>query len=343
MRILHIINNNTFNIYCRTISDLVCALKSQGVDQRIFCNKENSKILFSGIQTSVIQFNKNIFGFTSKSSVVEKYKPDLIITWGLPAREFIGDAKSLHISFVESISDMQSFDNCDYIFTNSESILHFLKSNGWSGNKSFYLPPFVSEKTSAGIAKKNLYIPERSKVIFSSAGFYNAINFTPLFYAVSSIPELYLILSGHGTDMKEISDIAMEIGVKPRIRFVELSENVPSLIRISEFSIFPFFDIEIQKSIITSFQNKSLVITEKNYLTSEIVSDKENAIILHSNNYSNIADVIQTNLTDKLLHREIVENARKDYEEKYSETAAIKQYLDVFKNLISSYGASNNF
>ncbi|MDR2933967.1 MAG: glycosyltransferase, partial [Rickettsiales bacterium] len=262
-----------------------------------------------------------------------------------PARDFIGSTKVLHISFAESISDMKSFEQCDYVFTNSESTLHFLKTNGWSGNKSFYLPQFVPEKNVLGnnVSKKDLYIPERSNVIFSSAGFFGAINFTPLFYAVSSIPELYLILCGYGTEKQEIEDIAMEIGVKPRIRFIELSDNLSSLITISEFSIFPFFDIEIQKSILTSFQNKSLVITEKNYLTSEIISDKENAITLTSNNYSNIADIIQTNLTDKLLHKEIIENAYTIYKEKYSEEKIIKQYINIFETLISEYNQPNNF
>ncbi|MDR2934136.1 MAG: hypothetical protein LBU68_02540, partial [Rickettsiales bacterium] len=88
MKILHIITNNTFNIYNRTISDLICALKNQNIEQQIFCNAENNKLLFPGISTHPISFNKNIFGLTSKTSIIEKFKPDIIITWGSPARDF---------------------------------------------------------------------------------------------------------------------------------------------------------------------------------------------------------------------------------------------------------------
>ena len=336
MKILHVITNATFNIYYRTVSDFINLFKDNNIDQSIIYDEGDLSKFFDTIQSINIPFTKNIFGFSMKLNfAINKIAPDIIMTWGYPAREFINNTKYQHVSFVESISQMESFSVCDYIFTNSDTILSFVRTNKWSGKRSFYVPQFILEKDSKKIQKKDLYIPEHSKVIFSSAGFYNAINVQPLFSAVSLIPELYLILLGHGPNMKDIRDIATKIGVKPRVRIIDSFENIDSLISMSEFSIFPFFDIEIQKSILASFKNKKLVIADKNYLTTEIIKDKENGIILHSNNYINISDVIQKNLTDKSSYNDLIDQAYKEYINKYDKNKAIKQVIDILSQIIS--------
>lgn len=339
IKIIHIISNKTFTTYFRTISDLIPALKTKGIQQTIISDEANDKLNFTGILKYILPFSKGFFGFNFKlNKILKQHKPQIIITWGEKARNFISNIHTpiLHLSFVESISNLKSFNNCDYLFTNSEAILSFLKNNGWSGSKSFFIPPFVRQLKPSVITKKDLFIPERSKIIFSATGFYKANNFQPLFYALSTIPELYMILVGYGgSDKKEIENLAADIGIKPRIRFTNLSDKLSGYLNISEFSIFPFFDIEMQKSILDSFQMRKMVICNKNYLTNDLIQDKYNGLILHSDIYTDIADIISTNLEDKSNREEITNNAFNSYYKRYTEEICINTYIDMLKTIIN--------
>ncbi len=335
MKILHVITNTTFNIYYSTINNLLKSLHQNSIEQNIIYDSESLNGAFPGISSLHVPYTKNIFGFNFKLFFsINKFNPDIVITWGELARNFIGNTKYPHLSFVESISNMKSFSVCDYIFTNSENILNFLKKNGWSGNRSIYLPPLIQNADWKKITKKDLYIPEHSKVIFSSTGFFKAINTFPLFRAISFIPELYLILTGHGPNINEVREDATKAGVKPRIRIINNVNNINGLLNISEFSIFPFFDMEIKLSILSSFKNKKLVIADQNYLTKEIIKDNYNGIMLYSTEYANIANIIQKNLTDKSVHEEFINNAYNDYNNLYQEAKIIKQYINIFQKII---------
>ncbi len=349
MKILHFIDGEYFANHKKTIMELIFALHQYGIKQEFITSFNTDLEGISNI--SNIVFWKNIKKgkfkkFLNKLFIlrfVSKVQPDIVIKWGRDARKHAVSGNFVSISFVNECENMEHFDKSDYIMTNLERVLDYVKNNGFSGAKAFYLPPIIYEYVNVKpFSKRDFFIPEKSKIIYIAGTFKKNIGFENMFEVVSSIQDRYFFIAGFGKDEEHIYDYASRVNMKARSRFIHDIDKSFEALKLSDLAILTFDDIELHKNILQAWLAKKIVITLHNSIALEFIKDGVNGFIVPRNDTylfrKKLKEVL--NLTEEEKNK-IIENAY-NQAQNFLVSSLINQYIKTFDLLIDQYHSRKN-
>ncbi|MDR3126677.1 MAG: glycosyltransferase [Rickettsiales bacterium] len=281
MRILHIFDKDCFGLYARTISELVTALfeyRKIHVDQAAYAMHGADDhglgriIQFEYWRPSVWR------GGMLASRACARFAPDAVIKWGIGARRLDPGGDFIQLSFIGAPGEIRGVAKSDYVVANSESILAHAKSHGFSGAKSFLLPPFAHEYRGAPeVTKRNLFIPEKSRVAYIAGTFLKGIGFEQALEAVASVPNIYFAISGGGRDEEAITDYMARVNVRSRARISREPERALGLLKISDIALLPMAESPVVKNMIEAARARRPIITTANPYSADF-ADGTNSI-----------------------------------------------------------------
>lgn len=349
MKILHFIDSSYFYLHRKTISELILSLSKNGVEQEVITSNGTQLGLIS--QVVSVRYWKVANGRSANTFMnkfrmwlwASQFSPDIVIKWGKQARQLAPSGDFVQISFLNEKANLNSFDKSDYIMTNLESVLEYVKQNGFSGAKAFYVPSFVYEyKDVKPLDRRDFYMPEKAKIIYIAGNFLKGIGFENMFEVVSSIQNTYFFIVGSGRDGEYIKDYASRVNMKARSRFIEEIEKSLVALQLADFAILTFDDLELQKNILEAWLSKKLVLTLKNDISSEFVKDGVNGFVVPKNDTyflrKKLKEVMELSEEDK---NRIVNNAYENAKD-FVDSKIILNYIKVFEDLISKYNSRKN-
>ena len=348
MKILHIIDTDYFKSHSKIILELILALNKFNIKQKIYTSKTTDLPIFSNNIEVVYWDSIKIFDiFKPKIKTMMLYssfKPEITIKWGPYARK-LATNYGIQMSYSDEIEKISSFNRNDYIISTSEKIINLFKANGFSGMKSIYLPNFAyNYNKDIKLTKKELFIPDRANIAYIASAFRKDIGFETLFSNLSVVENKYFIIAGYGktSNREYIEDRAQFHNIKAKSRFITNIQMANAALELADFSILPFYDVSIEKYILESMLSKKLVITVRNEITEELITDgKTGFFIPKRDDY-----LIKKRLKEiiKLDTAEVQTITDNGYNEalQYSEDKIIPKYIETFQNLIDNKNRLQN-
>lgn len=349
MKILHIIDPAYFQTHKKTISELILSLSLSKMEQKVY-TREGEKLGWIDTVCEVVGWkvakSGKLKGLSNKLKtwfLFSSFRPDIVIKYGLDARVIANGVGGVQISFINEKENLSTFENTDYIMTNVDDVLSYVKSHGYSGTRSFLLPSFVYEYPNIpDIVKKDYFIPEKSDVVYVGGTFLKNIGFEWAFDALSIIQNTYFFIAGSGPDDEYVKDCALRVNLKARSRFIpEIEKSMKALADV-KFAFLPFDDPELSKYILEAMLQKKLVVTVKNSQSEEFILDgKTGFFVPRTDMYlikKKLKEVIA--LSDK--EREKIVNDAFEYAQKYIAPVIIPAYLQMFEELVRRYNSRKN-
>ncbi len=349
MKILHIIDGDYFKTHKKTISEFILALSHENIQQKIYapegadlgwvstlCDIQNWKVPKSGKTNNL----KNKF---KTWLLLSSFHPDLIIKYGKTAREIAWETGGVQISFLNEKENLSSYENTDYIMTNIEDVLNFAKSHGYSGSRSFLLPPFMYlYDNNIPVDKRSYFIPEKAKIVYIAGTFLKNVGFERAFDSVGVVSDTYFFIVGSGPDEEYVKDYASRVNIKARSRFIPEIEKSFVSSSVAEFAFLPFDDSELSKYILETMMQKKLVVTVENSQSKEfIVEGKTGFFVPKNDNYlikKRLKEIIALPEEEK---QKIVE-AGFEVAKHYMHKKIISGYIQMFEELIKKYNSRKN-
>ncbi len=349
MKILHFIDASYFYLHRKTIIELILALYDKGVEQEIVtATGVKIDMLDNIVPIKYWKVDKKGRSFTLRNRIkmwleASKFSPDILIKWGAEARRLAPSGDFVQISFLNEKVSLKGVDKSDYIMTNLEHVLEYVKQNGFSGAKSFYVPSFVYQyKNASSFDRRDFYMPEKSKIIYIAGNFLKNIGYENMFEVVSSVQNTYFFIYGSGRDEEYVKDYASRVNMKARSRFIsDVDKSFPAL-QLSDFAILTFDDVELQKNILEAWMGKKLVLTVKTDISAEFITDGENGFVVPKNDTyflrKKLKEIMEMSEEDR---SKIVNNAFETARD-FSSDIVIENYIKIFENLISKYKSRKN-
>lgn len=349
MKILHIIDSAYFETHKKTISEFILALSHENVEQKIYtvegaelgwvktlCEIKNWKISKSG---KIKTLSNKIKTWLLLSS----FHPDIIIKYGKSARDIAWETGGVQVSFLNEKENLSSFENTDYIMTNIEDVLLFAKSHGYSGSRSFLLPPFMYVyDNNVPVDKRTYFIPEKAKIVYIAGTFLKNIGFERAFDSIGIVSDTYFFIVGSGPDEEYVKDYASRVNIKARSRFIPEIEKSFISASVAEFSFLPFDDSELSKYILESMMQKKLVITVKNSQSEEFVVDGQTGFFVEKNDNYLIKKKLKEIMSLSNEERQKIADAGFEVAKNYLHQKVISGYLQMFEELIKKYNSRKN-
>ncbi|MBR1544798.1 MAG: glycosyltransferase [Alphaproteobacteria bacterium] len=349
MKILHIIDTTYFETHKKTISEFILALSHENIEQKIYtemgtdigwvktlCDVENWKI-------SKSEKLRTLSNKIKTWLLISSFRPDIIIKYGKNAREIAWETGGVQISFLNEKENLSTFENTDYIMTNTEDVLSFAKSHGYSGSRSFLLPPFMyMYDNNVPVEKRNYFIPEKAKIIYIAGTFLKNIGFERAFDSIGIVSDTYFFIVGSGPDEEYVKDYASKVNIKARSRFISEIEKSFISASVAEFAFLPFDDTELSKYILEAMMQKKLVITVKNSQSEEFVSDGKTGFFVSKNDNYLIKKKLKEIMNLSPEEKQKIADAGFEVAKNYLHTKIITGYIQTFKELIKKYNSRKN-
>ena len=349
MKILHVIDYAYFRTHKKTISEFILALSHENIVQKVYtsdgadlgwvnkiCDIENWKISKSGKFRTFSNKVKTWF-------LVSSFHPDIIIKYGKDARYIMWGSSGVQVSFLNERENLTSFENTDYIMTNVEDVLTFVKSHGYSGSRSFLLPQFMYLYDNNLVFEKRTYfIPEKAQIVGMAGTFVKNIGFENAFDAVSVVNDVYFFIMGNGPEEEYIKDYASRVNIKARSRFIPEIEKSFGVLGLVKFAFLPFDEGELSKYILEAMMQKKLVVTIKNSQSEEFVVDGKTGFFVPKNDIYLVKKKLKEILALSDDERQKITDAAFEIAKNYLHKKVIPGYLQMFQELIRKYNSRKN-
>jgi glycosyltransferase involved in cell wall biosynthesis len=349
MKILHIIDSRYFDENRKTISELLLALYESGVTQEIAAaDGESLGWLDTLVPFSRFKRTKDGRSATFANKVrmwraAAGFSPDVAIKWGREARELGVSGSFVQVSHLSAREAISSFDRSDYIMTNLEGPLKYAKENGFSGAKSFMLPPFVKNyRNVPELSKRGLFIPEKAKVIYAAATFARGIGYEAMFDAVGSVQDVYFVIAGAGRDEEYVKDYASRVNVKARSRFVPDVEKTQSALSLSDIALLPFDEPDAAKHILEAMMARKLVVTIRGAVAREFVADGKTGIVVPPRDAYLLRRSVKEALGMDDAERAEITEAAYEFASQYAAAKVVPGYISALEELARKYNSRKN-
>jgi len=280
MKLLHIIDGDYFALMERTITDVIGALSAAGARQTALSDGQGKLPLPAtafGTQLGIMDSWLNRF---KSANVVKQYQPDAVIRWGEKARELRVNGTFMDITFASQLDDFKNFDRATTVMANDEATLRAARVHGFSGLKSFVLPPFFTDYKGK-ISRGELFILERAPIVFAAGLFAKGAGWEDLFDAFAVLRETYFIIQGQG-DLELIKELSAKAGVKSRCRFVPDFTKTAALMKLASFAALTPKNPEFAKFALAAARAGIPVLASEGREAEEFIEDGKSGFLVKS-------------------------------------------------------------
>lgn len=322
---------------------LVIGLHNAGLDQRVVIRKNARRaqvLRDAGLAPVELDFGGR---FDIKTGLMMKrqlrdYRPHAVLTWMNRATTKMPRRRPSDLDYVLSARlggyyNLKYYRNCNHLIGNTQDICDYLIKEGWPEDRTHYLPNFVAADHRPAIARSELHIPERAKMILTLGRLHINKAFDTLIRALVDVPEAYLVIAGEGPEREALETLAQELGVRPRMRMLGWRDDVPELMAASDLFVCPSRHEPLGNVVIEGWAQNRPVVAAASQGPVSLIKDGVDGMITPIDDAPAMAQAINKVLKDTTFAGDLAQAGRGRYEREFTEKQVVQQYLDFFQQV----------
>lgn len=273
---------------------------------------------------------------------LKTFKPDIVLSWMNRAASMCPKAKNgeyLHIARLGGYYDLKYYQSCDHLIGNTQDIVDYLVKEGWPKDRAHYLPNFVADEQAAPIARKAFYTPDSVPLIVAMGRLHENKAFDILLQALARVPSAYLWIAGDGPLRHDLDKLAEKLAVKPRVRFLGWREDTSALMQAADLFVCPSRHEPLGNVVIEAWAQNIPVVAADSYGPGTLIKHLESGVLVPIDDPVTMARAIKNVLEDPKLAERIALQGRAEFEEHYSESVVVEQYLEFFRKVTAPCAA----
>ncbi|WP_404384079.1 glycosyltransferase [Caenispirillum salinarum] len=321
---------------------LVTALHRAGVQQHVVLRENGTrtdKLREAGLRPVELPFGGRFDLKTGRGlkKEIARFQPHVVLSWMNRATRFVPkDGPFVKCARLGGYYDLKYYRHCDHLIGNTPDIVDYLVKQGWPEERAHYLPNFVNEEQAAAPAsRKANYTPGSVPLVFALGRLHVNKGFDTLLRAIARLPDVYLWIAGDGPERQALDDLAHELGVKPRVRFLGWREDVAALHAAADLFVCPSRHEPLGNVVIEAWAHDRPVVATASQGPSMLIRDGENGLLTPVDEHIPLADAIKRALRDEALRDRLAAAGRADYEAAYTEEKVVAQYRAFFARVVA--------
>ncbi len=347
MKILQVMAGNDHGGAETAFVDMCIAMRDAGMDIEVATRANPMRIPAleqAGIKVHTLPFGGPIDIFTpwKIGRIAKKFSPLIIQTWMSRGAQKTPNWKStktpqryLVVSRLGGYYKVKHFKNTDYFNTITPDIKRHLVDGGIEANKVSHINNFAeTESNIVPVNKAQFDTPENAPVLLTLARLHPSKALDVLLNALVDLPGVYAWLAGEGPQRAELEQMAQDLGVADRVRFLGWRTDRSALLRTADICIFasriePFGTVFAQ-----SWAEKTPVIVSDADGPRQFCRDGEDSLMVPKNDVAALRDAIGRLLGDQALQQKLVANGYQRYVNEFTKEKSVEAYLNYFLDIL---------
>lgn len=338
MRVLQAMAGAEFGGAEAFFTRLVLALGRAGLDQRVIIRRNPARaeaLKAGGIEPVELAFGGLLDWRTPRAfkREIRAYRPDVVLTWMNRASRMCPTGDFVHVGRLGGYYDLKYYRTCDHLIANTEDIREYVIGDGWPAEKAHYLPNFVTEERAKPLSRRPFYTPESAPLVLALGRLHENKAFDVLLKAISRVPNVYLWIAGEGPLRKDLEKLAVNLAVKPRVRFLGWREDTASLLAAADLFVCPSRHEPLGNVIIEAWAQGVAVVAADSYGPGTLIEHRESGILVPVDDDVTMGRAIRNLLEDNDLRDRIARQGYEVYAENFTEKMVVEQYTDFLNKV----------
>jgi glycosyltransferase involved in cell wall biosynthesis len=344
MRILQAMAGAQYGGAERFFERLVPALGELGVEQRVLFRKDERR---AALLRQAGLHDLHQLGFGNRLDLVTRlgfrqhvrdFAPDIVFTWMSRAtlmapKSPLAGHRFRRVARLGGYYDLKYYRDCDMLVGDTEAIVHYLAGQGWPTDRAAYLPNFVDATPGQALPRDSLFVPEQAPLLLALGRLHANKGFDLLLEAMSHLPDSYLLLAGAGPERESLEARAVQLGVKPRVRFLGWREDVADLMATADLFVHPARHEPLGNVILEAWAHRRPVVATAADGPRLLIEDGVTGLLAPLDQPVLLAAVIRNALYDRAALGRLAVAGERRHQRDFSKAAVVEQYRNFFNRV----------
>ncbi|HTQ12342.1 MAG TPA: glycosyltransferase [Rhizomicrobium sp.] len=262
---------------------------------------------------------------------VAEFRPDCVLTFTGRGGAMTPPGDYALIGRLGGYYRIEYFRRCDYLVCITPDLKRYVVGKGFPEAKVFFIPNFPAIQDAPAIARATFDTPDGVPLALALGRLHNAKALDVLLKSAAGIADLWLWIAGEGPDRAQLMQLARDLGIANRVRFLGWRTDRSALLRAADLCVFPSRYEPNGTVVVEAWAHDVPLVTAASAGPAWIARDGEDALIAPVDDVDGLAARIRAVLSSPDLAAKLVANGRRRIEEEFSEKAVVGRYIAMFE------------
>ncbi len=327
----------------RFFEKLSGAFAGAGVPQLLVIepNPEREKLLstYPGARVETLRFGglRELPARVRLRRLIREFRPEVALSWMSRASRRMPPGPFVKVARLGDYYPLKHYRRCDQLIANTPDILDYMRREGWPEDRCRLIgnfcdaPNFASRNTVRQEVRRETGVPADATVLLALGRLHPKKAHDVLFRAMVSVPGTYLLLAGEGPIRGELDNLAADLGLNDRIRFLGWRRDAERLFAAADICVMPSRFEPLGNVILEAWANRTPVIAARATGPEWLVEDNKSGLLFPIDNAEALASALQRLIGDPALAEALVGNGWQRFQQDFSQGAVVDRYLHFFQ------------
>jgi glycosyltransferase involved in cell wall biosynthesis len=261
---------------------------------------------------------------------IARFKPQVVLSWMNRATAACPPGDYVHCARLGGYYKLKHYQRCDHLIGNSHGIVDYLNQQGWSAERTHYLPNFVASLSATAVARAEFDTPDNVPLLLALGRLHENKAFDVLIEALAALPGAYLWIAGSGPLADDLAALADRRGVSRRLRMLGWRDDVAALFAAADVLVCPSRHEPLGNVVIEAWAQGTPVVAAATGGPAELIDDGVSGLLAPPDDAAGLVEAIARLLADHALGVRLAEAGRGAYEAHFTEAMVVRRYMDFF-------------
>lgn len=268
------------------------------------------------------------------SRFLEEFRPEVVLSFMSRAAGLMpspwGAIPYIHIGRLGGYYDLKYYSTCQHLIANTQDIARYIRDEGWPAKRVHYVPNFVDGTNTDPEDRAAHDTPADAPLLLALGRYHAHKGFDTLLRALVDLPDTYLWLAGDGPEQKNLLDLAHELDVLSRTRFLSWRADPASIFAAADAVVVPSRKEPLGNVVIEGWARAKPVVASLSEGPRQLIETGKNGLLVPVDDAKALAYALRHVIDESGLKRQLAEAGYETYRKHFTEEAVVRQYLDLF-------------
>jgi glycosyltransferase involved in cell wall biosynthesis len=347
MKILQVMAGNAHGGAETAFVDMCIAMRDAGMEIEVATRPNKVRVPAleaAGLKVHTLPFGGPLDIFTTwkLGRIINKFQPLIVQTWMARGSSKVPNWSTLKskqpylvVPRLGGYYKHKYFKTADYFNTITPDIKRHLVDGGIDANKIRQINNFAeTEKVVVPVSRAEFDTPDIAPVILTLARLHPSKALDVVLKSLVDLPGVYAWLAGEGPSRAELEQLAKDLDVADRVRFLGWRTDRSALLQAADICVFasrvePFGTVFAQ-----AWAEQTPVIVSDADGPKQFCVDGEDSLMVPKDDVAALTNSIGRLLADISLQEKLAQRGYERYQNEFTKEETVSAYIEYFIDIL---------
>ena len=261
------------------------------------------------------------------------FRPDVAVAWMSRAASHLPRGDWVNVGRLGGYYDLRYYRTCDHLVGNTHGIVDWLRRQGWSAQRTRYLPNFVNDFALTPAATD---LPEGRRLLLGLGRLHTDKGFDTAIRALRHLEGSTLVLAGEGPERGRLEALARSVGVADRVMFLGWRQDAGALLRAADVFVCSSRIEPLGNMVIEAWSAGCPVVAVAADGPGELITHEQDGLLTPQEDPAALAAAITRLLDAPVLAARLAAAGRRRFETAFTQPAVLAEWRGFLSGLHGS-------